>query len=78
MGASLRAVDLIKVLKRELKLGCERFDASLDFAMWEGREFIEEGLDDGWIKDYHRKLEDKTGKTELSWEQYVWRRREPT
>ena len=36
MGTSLRAVDLVKVLKRELELGRERFDASPDFTMWEG------------------------------------------
>jgi len=59
MRTSLRAVDLVKVLKRELELGCEDLDASPEFAMWEGREFVEEGLDDSWIKDYHRKLEDK-------------------
>ena len=72
MGTSLRAVDLVKVLKRELELGRERFDASPDFAMWEGREFIEEGLYDSWIKDYHRKLEDKTGKNGLSREHKTW------
>jgi hypothetical protein len=62
MGTSLRAVDLVKVLKRELELGCERLDASPEFAMWKGREFVEERLDDSWIKDYHRKLEGKSGK----------------
>jgi hypothetical protein len=62
MGASLRAVDFVEVSERELELGCERLDASPEFAMWEGREFVEEGLDDSRIKDYHRKLECKSGK----------------
>ena len=62
MGTSLRAVDLVKVLERERELGRERLDASPEFAIWERREFVEEGLDDSWIKDYHRKLEGKPGK----------------
>ena len=62
MGTSFRAVDLVKVLERELELGCERLDARSELALWERRQFVEEGLDDGWIKDYHRKLEDKPGK----------------
>ena len=62
MGTPLRAVDLVKVLERELELRCERLNASPELALWERRQFVEEGLDDGWIKDYHRKLEDKPGK----------------
>jgi hypothetical protein len=62
MGASLRAIDLVKVLERELELRRERLDASPEVAFWERREFVEEGLDNSWVKDYHRKLEDKPGK----------------
>ncbi len=62
MRTSLRTVDLVKVLERELELRRERLDASPELALWERREFVEEGLDDSWIKDYHRKLEDKPGK----------------
>ena len=50
------------MLERELELGRERLDASPEFPIWERREFVEEGLDDSWIKDYHRKLEGKPGK----------------
>ena len=61
MGASLRAVDLVKVLERELELRRERLDASPEIAFRERRQFVEEGLDNSWVKDYHRKLEDKPG-----------------
>jgi hypothetical protein len=62
MGTSLRAVDLVKVLERKFELRCERLNASPELALWERRQFVEEGLDDSWIKDYHRKLEDKPEK----------------
>lgn len=62
MGASLRAVDLVKVFERELELRCERPNASPELALRERRQFVEEGLDDSWIKDHHRKLEGKPGK----------------
>jgi hypothetical protein len=47
------------VLKRKLELRRERLHASPEFAFWERRELVEERLNDGWVENNHRKLENK-------------------
>ena len=57
VGATLRSVDLVQVLERELELGREGLDAGAEVAFGEGREFVEQRLDDGGIEDDHGHLE---------------------
>ena len=45
------------MLQRELELGCESLDARAQVTLSEGRELVEERLDDGRIEDDHGHLE---------------------
>lgn len=57
VGAALRAVDLVEVLQRELEFRGESLDACAQFALGEGRQFVEQRLDDGRVQDDHGELE---------------------
>lgn len=62
MRATFRTIDLVEVFKRELQSRRKGLDPSTELAFTERRKFVEERLNHRWVKDYHRKLEDKPGK----------------
>ena len=57
MGASFRAVNLVKMFERELEFSSEGFNSAFEFAFGKGRELVEQRLDDGWIENDHGHLE---------------------
>ena len=61
MRATLRTVDFVEMLQRELELGCKCLDTSTELAFREGRELVEKRLNYRRVKDDHRKLKDKSG-----------------
>lgn len=61
MRATLRPVNLVQVLQRELQLGRERLDAVAQFTLGQGRKLVEQGLDDRGIDDDHDDLERQPG-----------------
>ena len=57
MRTTLRAIDFVKVLERELQLAREALNAIPELAFSTRRELVEERLDDGRVDDDHEKLE---------------------
>ena len=59
MRTTLRTVDFVEVLERELQLARQALDAVTEVALSKRREFVEKRLDDGRVDDDHEKLETK-------------------
>jgi hypothetical protein len=55
--ASLRAINLVKMLERELELLRKFVDPALQLAILERGKLIEKWLDDGRVEDNHGQLE---------------------
>ena len=57
MRATLRAVDFVQVLEREVKLRGKVLDTQAQLSAGERRKLVEERLDDGRVQNDHHHLE---------------------
>lgn len=59
MRAALRAIDFIQVLEGEAELSGQVLDPLAEVAFREGRQLVEQRLNDGGVENDHNQLEDE-------------------